>query len=113
MTSPEIKAGSTLTVIRGARNLASGAWTETSRHDVTPVGVDPTGTSETTATGDQVTADVTVYAAFDADVQATDRVLIDGNTAELFDVQGDPQRWKNPRTGLSVGCVIQLVHHRG
>lgn len=113
MTSLNFTAGSTLTVIRGSRDARTGQYVETGRHDVGPCGIDPTGSSEIMGTQDTVTADVTAYAPYGSDVVSTDRVFIDGDESTLFDVVGDPDNWRNPRTGAGLGCVIRLVHHKG
>lgn len=106
-------AGSTVTVVRGARDVRSGEWVETSRHDIDGCGVDWTGTSELAGLQDTVTADVTVFAPYGVDVTATDQVFIDGVASRVFDVTGDPMLWRNPRSGREAGTVILLVHHRG
>lgn len=106
-------SGSTLTVIRGAVNTRTGVWVESSRHDVGPCGVDPTGGMEVTGTQDTLTTDVTVYAPYNADVVPTDRAILDGDESTLYDVYGSPDNWANPSTGAGLGCVIRLVHHKG
>lgn len=106
-------SGSTLTIIRGQVNTRTGVWVESSRHDVAPCGIDPTGSSEVTGTQDTATANVVVYAPYGADVRLDDRAILNGDASVLYDVSGDPNQWVNPRLGLGVGCVVQLVHHQG
>lgn len=112
--------GQTLTIIRGSRNLRTGVWTETSRHDIDGCAVDwSSGTggsaAATEATGTQATSTLAaiVYAPHGADVNEADRALLDGDESELFEVNGKPQPWRNPYTGSAPGTVIRLVNHEG
>lgn len=93
----------TVTVLRGAVDLRSGVWVETSRHDIGGCAVAPAGSAETSGTSDTVTIDATVYAPAAVDVRAADRILVAG---ELYDVVGWPAHWDS-------GTVIELVHHEG
>lgn len=105
--------GQTLTIVRGAKNLRTGVWTETSRHDLEGCGIDTTSTVEVTSSGDSVTVNATVYAPYGADAVATDRAFVKGNEADLYDVYGPPVDWANPITGETPGTVIKLVLHKG
>lgn len=112
--------GQTLTIVRGAQNLRTGVWVESSRHNIEGCAVDWSsgagGTAAATeATGDSATTTLAaiVYAPYGADVKAADQAFIDGDETEMFDVTGKPQDWLNPYTGSKPGTVIKLVNHEG
>lgn len=118
LTGPLASGKSAVTVVRGAINGRTNVWQETSRHVIPSCLVAPGSSVEQTGTADVLQADVVVYAPFDADVVATDRVLIgsypntgDGADADVYDVNGRPVQWQSPFTSRKYGMVVALVVH--
>lgn len=108
-----------VTVVRGAVNGRSGVWVEVSRHVIPGCLFARSSTAEQTGTEDTVEVNAVVYAPFDSDVTATDRVLLgaypnagDGADQQVYDVVGDPFPWQSPFTGAGLGVEFRLVEHR-
>lgn len=57
-----------------------------------------------------VTEAWTLYAPYDADIEAHDRIVHEGRT---FDVDGDPGRWRSPFSGREHGMAVRLVRQEG
>jgi hypothetical protein len=69
------------------------------------------GTSEdTTSRGYTVGTTATIYLPYDADIRRTDRAEVRGL---VWEVDGDPQRWRSPGTGRRAGCAVNLRSVRG
>jgi len=80
--------------------------TTVTTHDVTHVAVAPAGQDEdpiNRTTGE--VADFDLYCSPDADITATDRVVVRGGT---FEVIGPPAVWVSPYTGREPGLVVRV-----
>lgn len=85
-------------------------------HTVDNCVVAPAGSTE--STGDQVMTvqQDTVYAPFSADIRPTDELVIpEGQPVEAgtYQVDGKPQKWRSPFTGVSYGTVVRLTRASG
>lgn len=56
-----------------------------------------------------VSEGLTIYLPYEADVQAGDRIVYDGETYTLI---GEPKRWRSA-TGLASSCQISVERWRG
>jgi len=74
-------------------------------------GAAPAGSSELVH-GQTVTIDQdTLYAPIDAVIESTDLIEIPAGqviSAGVYQVLGNPQRWRNPLTGTAFGCLIRI-----
>jgi hypothetical protein len=110
--------GETVTVHRSAAAARPGRATDSfgdrlpeTTHVVAGCAVAPTSSTETGERGETVTTGVTLYGPYDVDIRSTDRIeLADGR---VFVVLGDPQRWRDPFTGQTVGSTVNLQAVRG
>lgn len=76
----------------------------------------PAGSVEVVNGQQTVTTQDTLYGPYDADVKAADTVTVPaGQPIEPGDYQvdGAPQRWKNPYTNRKHGCVVRLTRTTG
>lgn len=53
---------------------------------------------------------LTLFAPYDTDLVYTDRVEVDG---VLYDIEGEPGRWRNPFTDWEAGIQAALVRASG
>lgn len=100
----------TLTVSRPAGTNRYGDPLPATEHTVPGCVLAPGGSTETTDRADQITSHTTVYGEYDADVSATDRVVLPDGTR--WQVNGDPQRYRSPFTDGGL-CVINLERVTG
>jgi hypothetical protein len=54
---------------------------------------------------ERVVVEPTLYAAYDAPVEAQDRLVVHDLT---YEVEGVARRWENPYSGRKLGCVVTL-----
>ena len=81
-------------------------WTTPDELEIPGCGFDPGGSTEPLEQGrTAVVTQPTVYAAGFPDVLAGDRLVVRGRT---WEVDGDPQAWRNPFTGWEPGTTIKL-----
>lgn len=81
-------------------------WTDPDVLDVPGCAFDPGGSSEPAEVGrGSVTTSPTLYAPTEADIRASDRVVVRGRT---WQVDGDPALWMHPMTGWAAGLVVNL-----
>ena len=67
---------------------------------------DPGSSSEPRLAGqERVVVEPTLYAAYDAPVEAQDRLIVQDLT---YEVEGVARRWENPYSGRKLGCVVTL-----
>ncbi|SFO82472.1 hypothetical protein SAMN05421810_10180 [Amycolatopsis arida] len=110
--TPEGLIGHTVRVSRPAGTNRYGDPLPPTEHDIPGCVLAPAGSTEQTDRADQVTTRMTVYAGLDADVLATDRVVLPDGTR--WAVIGEPQRYRSPFTpGASGVCVINLERVTG
>lgn len=72
---------------------------------VAPADANGTGGNEYVDGRDTVIIGLTVFLPDGADVQATDRAIVRGQT---WEVVGDPQQWQSPFTGWCPGVPVAL-----
>lgn len=53
---------------------------------------------------------LTLFAPYSTDLRHTDQVEVDG---ELFEIEGEPGRWRNPMTGREAGIQVALRRAQG
>lgn len=53
---------------------------------------------------------LTLFAPYDADLTYSDQVEVDGT---LYDIEGEPGRWRNPFTNWEAGIQAALVRSAG
>lgn len=108
--------GFTLTVKRDGGRDPFGNPKPGTSHDITGCAAAPAGSVEYSNGQATVITQDTIYGPYDADVKAQDTVTVpDGQplAAGKYQVTGEPERWKNPFTGLEAGCVIHLTGIQG
>jgi hypothetical protein len=106
-------SGETATRLRAALVLDgySNEPTQRNWNDVTEVTIpgvafNPGSSNEPSEVGrNAVITQPEVYAPFDADVLAGDRLVVRGDT---YEVDGNPAAWRSPFTGWEPGLVIKL-----
>lgn len=87
-------------------------WAAAERVTVAGCAMAPTVEPEFHQAGrDGVEVGWTLYAPFDADVTAYDR--IEHPTYGLFEVDGDPGKWRSPFSGLEAGTTVRLRRIEG
>ncbi|WP_027944032.1 hypothetical protein [Amycolatopsis taiwanensis] len=109
--TPEGLIGHTITVSRPAGVNRYGDPLPATEHTIGDCVLAPHGSVEITERSDQVTTHLTVYTRVDADVTATDRVVLADGTR--WQVSGEPQRWRNPFTDAGGVCQIDLERVTG
>ncbi|WP_134663996.1 hypothetical protein [Amycolatopsis sp. CFH S0078] len=109
--TPEGLIGQTITVSRPAGTNRYGDPLPPAEHPVTDCVLAPAGSTEDTDRADQVSSRVTVYTGLDADVTATDRVVLPDGTR--WAVTGEPERYRSPFTTGAGVCVINLERVTG
>ncbi|PKW15930.1 hypothetical protein [Saccharopolyspora spinosa] len=108
---PEGLAGQVLTVSRPAGTNRYGDPLPPTEHEIPGCVLAPGGSTEDTDSADQVTARMTVYTGPEADVLATDRIVLPDGTH--WAVTGGPQRYLSPFVPGSGVCVINLERVTG
>jgi hypothetical protein len=78
---------------------------DTATHTIGHCAFDPGGTNEVLDGRTAVITRPTLYLPPDADLRASDRVVVRGRT---FDVDGEPAVWTNPYDGHTKGVVVPL-----
>lgn len=53
---------------------------------------------------------LTLFAPYSTDLTYTDQIEVDG---VLYDIEGEPGRWKNPFTGWEAGIQAALTRAQG
>lgn len=106
----------TITVVRPAGRGDFGDPIDPAEHTIDGFDISPRtshrglGTREPEELGETVVVGLTAYGPFDADILPTDQVRITGTDWDgLYDVIGEPGRWKNPHTGEKVGIEVALT----
>jgi len=90
--------------VEDAYGNASAAWTEWAL--LKGCAFDPGSSSEPRLAGqERVIVEPTLYAAYDAPIEAHDRLIVGDQT---FEVEGVARRWENPFSGRRMGCVVAL-----
>jgi hypothetical protein len=51
-----------------------------------------------------------LFAPYDTDIRYTDQIEVDG---VLYDIDGEPGRWRNPFSGWEAGIQVALVRASG
>ena len=83
---------------------ATSAWVEWAL--LKGCAFDPGSSSEPRLAGqERVVVEPTLYAAYDAPVEAQDRLIVQDLT---YEVEGVARRWENPYSGRKLGCVVTL-----
>lgn len=103
----------TATVIRPTGRDAHGdpLAGDPTRITITVLGVAPSDSTPITGRArDGALVPLTLYLEFGVDVRHGDQVELDG---EVYDVDGEPQRWENLRSGRQPGAVVQVRRSRG
>ena len=107
---PRHRRGVTATLLKfvaGAEDVygnASPEWREWAL--LKGCAFDPGSSSEPRLAGqERVIVEPTLYAAYDAPVEALDRLIVGGQT---YEVEGVARRWENPFSGRRMGCVVTL-----
>lgn len=95
-------ATQTVTVIRAAwvteRGDEIADWTAATEHAVSGCRFQPGSTSEVHDNRDALVSSPVLFAPYDADLLARDRVRIDST---VYDVEGEPRRWQSPTGALA------------
>ena len=82
-----------------------------SRTTLTGAFVAPRESSEITNRGRAgVIVGLTLFAPYDTDLTYTDQIEVDG---DLYDIEGEPGRWRNPFTDWEAGMQVALVRAAG
>lgn len=102
--------GQTITVSRPGGTNRYGDPLPATEHTIPGCVVAPGSSEEHTDGADQVHALATVYAPIDADVTATDRLIMPDGTR--WQVHGFPARYRSPFTAGGV-CVISIERVTG
>ena len=108
--------GFTLHVKRPSTTDRFGVTIPGTEHDIADCAGAPAGSTETMNGQITVLTQHTVYGPYDADVHSQDVAVIPAGQpipAGEYRVDGQPQRWKHPRTGWEAGCVIRLENLEG
>ena len=107
---PRHRRGVTATLLKfvaGAEDVygnASSEWREWAL--LKGCAFDPGSSSEPRLAGqERVIVEPTLYAAYDAPVEALDRLIVGDQT---YEVEGVARRWENPFSGRRLGCVVSL-----
>jgi len=110
----EFPAGQTVTLV--TRTLAdekdadgNDVYTETTT-DVPNVPVWPRGASELVQGQDTTITGLSCLLPPDVDVTAIDAVKVNGST---YEVDGEPQPYRDPFTGLDIGHQVDLTRVEG
>ena len=103
-------AGESVTVSRPGGTNRYGDPLPATEHQVTGCVIAPGGSDEQTESQDQVTRRATVYADLDADLTATDRLVLPDGTR--WQVIGEPQRYRSPFAPQGV-CQVQIERVTG
>ena len=53
---------------------------------------------------------LTLFAPYDTDLAYSDQIEVDG---VLYDIEGEPGRWRNPYSGWEAGMQVALVRTAG
>lgn len=104
--------GFTATVNRGGGRDRFGNPIAGTTHDVEDCAAAPAGSTELVNGEAVVIAQEALYAPYDADLNSQDTVTIPAAqpiTAGRYQVDGQPQRWRNPFTGREGGTVARLT----
>lgn len=104
--------GFTATVTRGTGRDRLGNPITGATHTVEDVAAAPAGSTEIVNGEATVTTQDTLYAPYDADVTSQDTLTVPSGQPippGKYQVDGEPQRWRNPFTGSDAGCVIRLA----
>lgn len=104
----------TITVVRAGGRDEHGDPQPSTEHDIADCDVAPRtdrrASTEDNVIGETVVVGLTVYGPYDADILATDQVRLTGTDWDgLYDVVGEPGRWKNPFDGHEAGTEIALT----
>lgn len=109
--TPESLIGQTITVQRAGVDRYGDTLASTT-HTIDGCVLAPVSSTETTTLEDQVTSRMTVHVLDpDADVHATDRVVLPDTTR--WAVSGDPARYRSPFVADAGLCVINLERVTG
>lgn len=79
-------------------------------HVLTGCATAPRTASETDNRGSTVFIGLSLYADHDADIGPADKVEVEGL---LYEVVGEPGRWKNPFTSRKAGLEVALTRVTG
>lgn len=83
------------------------SWANPQRMALDGCAFAPSSTTETVdVNSDTVRTTITLFAPFNADITANDR--IEDADGTVWAVDGDPQRYQSPLTGWAPGAVFQL-----
>lgn len=105
-------AGFTLHVKRSGAADPFGARTPGTEFDIPGFAAAPAGSTEVVSGQNTVLEQDTLYGPYDADLLSQDTVTVpDGQPipAGKYQVDGTVQRWRNPFTGETFGCVVRLT----
>lgn len=108
--------GFTLHVTRRGDRARLGAPTKSGEHDVENCAAAPAGSTEFINGQSIVTEHDTIYCPFDADVLAKDLVTVPAGQpidSGDYEVDGQPQRYRNPFTGWEAGTALRVVRVSG
>lgn len=100
----------TVTRLRAAtdtdrRNDTVYDWSDTDEADIEGCAVAPRTSAEDNTGRTAVIVGLTLYAPFDADILAVDRIVYDGMT---YEVDGAVGRWRNPFSQFEAGLEVAL-----
>lgn len=109
--TPDGLVGQVLTVSRPAGTNRYGDPLPPTGHEIPDCVLAPGGSTEDTDRADQVTTRLTVYTGPEADVAATDRIVLPDGTR--WAVNGEPQRYRSPYAPGHGVCVIHLERVTG
>lgn len=104
--------GFTLVVTRYGQPDRFGNRPPPTEHVVEGCAAAPAGSQESTGATVSTLENDTIYTPFDADVRPTDELTVpEGQPIEagVYQVEGKPQRWRNPFSGDAFGTVINLT----
>lgn len=99
--------GSTVTIRRSGGTDPFGDPLPGTEHQLHGVAVAPRTSNEDHTRGNAVVVGYELYAAYDADLRATDQVLLPGDP-DPWEVEGEPGRWRDPFTNWAPGLHVAL-----
>lgn len=102
-----LRHGETVTVLRpGGRKPNGDRIPGPPPFDVPGWAIAPRSSSESDDRGSSVIVGLSLFGPYDADIRPDDQVRVRG---VVYDVVGEPGRWRNPMTGREAGLEVAVT----